>query len=373
MIECYTGALLVSAEGTRRAPLVIDTRKGRILPPEAASRADRHIDASDLLLYPGLINAHDHLELNHYPRTRWREPHSSARQWSEDMRPHLDEEPYASLRRLPLVDRCWHGGFKNLLAGVTTVAHHNPLYRPLRARSFPVRVLRRYQWAHSLYLETPQAIQKAHRRARKQPFMIHLAEGTDADSARELRQLEALGCLTERTVLIHGVAVAGDNLTRAVQKSRGLVWCPSTNNFLLGQTAQVKEWFAAGKLALGSDSRLTADGDLLDELRAAFATGQLDARELFQVVTDGAAQMLGLGDVGELLPGKRADVLAIRAPEHGDVHRALIEARLHDIRWVMRDGHRLWEGGTEGANAEMEGVSLRLAPHLYKRWAVSLP
>jgi cytosine/adenosine deaminase-related metal-dependent hydrolase len=365
MIECYTGALLVSAEDVHDTPLVIDTRSGRILPAEAAARAERHIDASGLVIYPGLINAHDHLELNHFPRTRWRDPHSSARQWAEDMRPHLDEEPYISLRRLPLADRCWHGGLKNLFCGVTTVAHHNPLYRPLRARDFPVRVLRRYQWAHSVYLDSPQVIQKAHRRARNQPFMIHLAEGTDAESADELRQLDALGCLTERTVLIHGVALTDPDV--AIRKSRGLVWCPSTNDFLLGQTARVDAWFAAGKLALGSDSRLTADGDLLDELRAAFLTGQLDARSLFRAVTDGAARLLGLGDVGDLLPGKRADLLAIRLPAHGDVYRALVEARRRDVMWVMRDGHRLWEQATQGANFQLDGASFRLAPHLLKR------
>jgi len=70
MIELYTGALLVTPHGPREAPLVIDTRRGVILPPEDAPRAKKRIDASGLVIYPGLINAHDHLELNHFPRTR---------------------------------------------------------------------------------------------------------------------------------------------------------------------------------------------------------------------------------------------------------------------------------------------------------------
>ena len=278
MIECYTGALLITPDGPREESLVIDTRRGRILPAEAQRRATRHIDARGLAIYPGLINAHDHLELNHFPRTRWRERHDSAHQWADDMGPHLDEEPYRSLRQLPLEHRCWVGGLKNLFSGVTTVAHHNPLYRPLRSRNFPVRVLRRYTWAHSLYLETPEAIQKAHSRAKDRPFMIHLAEGTDAESAGELRRLADLGCLSERTVLIHGVALAGDDFDLAVRKSRGLVWCPSTNDYLLGQTAQVQPWYEAGKLALGSDSRVTADGDLLDELRAGPPYGSIGCK-----------------------------------------------------------------------------------------------
>jgi cytosine/adenosine deaminase-related metal-dependent hydrolase len=336
MIELYTGALLVTPDGPRKETLVIDTRRGKILPPEDAPRAQKRIDASGLAIYPGLINAHDHLELNHFPRTRWRGQYGNASQWAEDMRPHLDEEPYLSLRNIPLADRCWHGGLKNLLSGVTTVAHHNPLYRPLKARDFPVRVLRRYTWAHSMYLETPEAIQKAYRHARNRPFMIHLAEGTDATANDELQQLDRLGCLSERTVLIHGVGLSGKNIKLAIGKSRGLVWCPSTNYFLLGATAHVQDWFTAKKLALGSDSRVTADGNLLDEMRAAAGTGQLDAKSLFELVTRNAAKMLGLSDCGEIRPGKRADLLAM--PAHDNVYQNLMAG---EIVWVMRAGQRM--------------------------------
>ncbi|MEO8397780.1 MAG: hypothetical protein ABI700_32605, partial [Chloroflexota bacterium] len=31
------------------------------------------VNLNGYAIYPGLINAHDHLELNHYPRTKYRE------------------------------------------------------------------------------------------------------------------------------------------------------------------------------------------------------------------------------------------------------------------------------------------------------------
>jgi cytosine/adenosine deaminase-related metal-dependent hydrolase len=187
-----------------------------------------------------------------------------------------------------------------------------------------------------MYLETPEAIQKAYRHARNRPFMIHLAEGTDATANDELQQLDRLGCLSERTVLIHGVGLSGKNIKLAIGKSRGLVWCPSTNYFLLGATAHVQDWFTAKKLALGSDSRVTADGNLLDEMRAAAGTGQLDAKSLFELVTRNAAKMLGLSDCGEIRPGKRADLLAM--PAHDNVYQNLMAG---EIVWVMRAGQRM--------------------------------
>ena len=62
------------------------------------------VDLDGYTIFPGLINAHDHLELNHYPRSKFREKYDNARQWHEDMNARLDTEPYKSLRAYPLWD-----------------------------------------------------------------------------------------------------------------------------------------------------------------------------------------------------------------------------------------------------------------------------
>ena len=103
-------------------------------------------------------------------------------------------------------------------------------------------------------------------------------------------------------MLIHGVGLSEADRARAIQAGAGLVWCPSTNFFLLGQTAEVRAFAEAGKLALGTDSKLTADGDMLDELRCAAATGQLSPQQLFRAVTTDAAKLLRLRNAGTLLP-----------------------------------------------------------------------
>src|SRR5260221_7111368 len=118
------------AGGAREATLRFD--HSRILsvdqPPQ---RRDTIFDLRDRTVYPGLINAHDNIEMNHYPRTKFRPIYANARQWSQDFSATLAEEPFASLRKKPLEVQCAIGGMKNLRSGVTTVAQHNPLHRPL--------------------------------------------------------------------------------------------------------------------------------------------------------------------------------------------------------------------------------------------------
>ncbi len=302
---------------------------------EPPRRGDMVLDLAGRTIYPGLINAHDHLELNHYPRTKFRQIYENAHQWSLDFAPRLDEEPFKSLRRMPLDYQCQVGAMKNYRSGVTTVAHHNPLHRPLRRKDFPVRVLQRYGWAHSFYLEKDVA--GSYRRTpRSAVWMIHLAEGTDDEATNELRRLDDLGCLRANTVLIHGVGLSEADRARAIQAGAGLVWCPSSNFYLLGQTAEVRSFAEAGRLALGTDSRLTADGDMLDELRCAASTGQVTPQQLFRAVTTDAARLLRLRDVGALLPGFRADFFVTRLVD--DPYQALLGLTPKDIEAVYRDG-----------------------------------
>lgn len=328
--------LPAEAGGPRLTPLRFD--RSRILSiDEPPTRRDTILDLEGRAVYPGLINAHDHLELNHYPRTKFRPVYENAHQWGLDFTPRLDDEPFRSLRRVPLAEQCRIGGLKNLRSGVTTVAHHNPLHRPLR-RNFVVRVVQRYGWAHSLYFE--EDIPRTYRQTPKDaPWMIHLAEGTDDVAAGELSRLDTMGCLQPNTVLIHGVGLSDSDRRRVLEAGSGLVWCPSTNIFLLGKTGDVREFAAAHRLALGTDSLLTADGDMLDELRCAAQTGQLSPEQLFRAVTVDAACLLRLPNVGALLPGYLPDFF-VTAKWSIDPYQALLDLRPEAIEAIYIGGVR---------------------------------
>lgn len=333
----FINAPIMTSIGLQTEPLVINLQHGRIVAPPQQRHSRIEIDCTGYTLLPGLINAHDHLELNHFPRTRFRDQYPNAHQWGEDVSQHLDKEPYRSLRQSPLAYRCWVGGIKNLLSGVSTVLHHNPYYPPFKHRDFPVEVVRSYQWAHSLHFSSTAEIQRAIDKSNPNaPFFIHLAEGTDAIAAAEYQQLASLGGVCRATILVHGVGLLPEDQHHAVEHCGGLVWCPSSNNYLLGHSAKIKAWAAAQKLLLGSDSRLTADGDLLDELRAAYQSQEVDAETLFQSVTDWPARRLSLRGRGSLTVGALADVVAI--PNRGAPYQDLIQCQRRDIGLVLRAG-----------------------------------
>src|SRR6185503_7347757 len=257
-----------------------------------------------------------------------------------------------------LIERLFIGGLKNLLAGATTVAHHNPFYPEMR-RTMAVRVVRRYGWAHSFLLERQPAGARgepggdvAHRSRATPPdvpFVLHLAEGTDDEARGELPRLEALGCLRPNTVIVHGVAIDGDGWRRVARAGAGLVWCPASNDFLFGRSVPVRSLLDEDErsrgngdcgrvnVALGTDSRVTGSRDLLDELRAARDAAPVSAAELLRMVTTSAAALLRQPRSGRLTVGGPADLIVI-PPFDDEQAAALLKTARRDVRLVTVGG-----------------------------------
>jgi cytosine/adenosine deaminase-related metal-dependent hydrolase len=303
----------------------------------APSKGDAVVDLDAGFVFPGLINAHDHLELNSQPRLKWRDRYNNASEWFADFQPRFGTDPALAVTRPnTLDDRVWVGGLKNLLSGVTTVCHHNPMHRILGGR-FPVRVVNEFGYSHSLHIDG-DSVSVSHRQTPSDwPWMIHAAEGCDQHAERELDTLDRLGCLTPNTVLIHGVAFCRTAADRVIGAGAGLVWCPSSNEFLFHRTADVRAFDDADRLALGSDSRLSGEGDLLDELKVAHATRQLSAEGLARTVTSRAAQLLRLKSAGRVVPGAAADITVIR-PLATCPFDSLVSASRSDVRLTMING-----------------------------------
>jgi hypothetical protein len=129
------------------------------------------IDLAGLQVLPGLINAHDHLEFALFPRLG-RRYYGNATEWARDIyRP--EESPVREHLQVPKPSRLLWGGLRNLACGVTTVCHHNP-YEAVFDDDFPVRVVKRYGWAHSLAFEP--ALRACYEATPPgAPFLIHAA------------------------------------------------------------------------------------------------------------------------------------------------------------------------------------------------------
>jgi len=323
---------------------------------------DTVVNLRGAIVLPGLINAHDHLELNHYGRLKGRDRYENASGWIADMRPRLSADPtIRDGRAHPLVERVFIGMLKNLLAGVTMVAHHNPFYPEMR-RTMAVRVVRRYGWAHSFLLERQPAgargepggdvARRWQATPADAPFVLHLAEGVDEEARAELSRLEALGCLKPNTVIVHGVAIDGDGWRRVADAGAGLVWCPASNDFLFGQSVPVRALLDDGdrrgtdrdrssvNIALGTDSRVTGSRDLLEELREARDAAPVSEAELLRMVTTSAAKLLRQPRLGGLTVGGPADLVVI-PPFAAEPAAALLKTTRRDVRLVMVGGRPL--------------------------------
>jgi cytosine/adenosine deaminase-related metal-dependent hydrolase len=296
----HIGSLRV--RGTRIAALDADPEPG-----------DAVVDLQGDRLLPGLINAHDHLQLNSLPDHETPNFYRHASDWIAEVDARRRSDPQfeagASVAR---DERLLFGGVKNLLSGVTTVAHHDPLYPFLTQAGFPISVVRHYGWSHSLYIDGEQSVTESYRATPAAwPWIVHAAEGQNAEAAAEFERLDTLGCLGPNTLLVHGIALDRAQRTRLLAAGASLVWCPSSNLRLFGKTAHVADLMAGNRVALGTDSRLSGARDLLDELQLAARLGGLDEETLEGLVTHVSATILRLPDRGVLRPGLRADLLVL--------------------------------------------------------------
>jgi hypothetical protein len=271
---------------------------------------------------PGLINAHDHLHRNHYPRLGI-PPYSDVHAWGADIHARY---PHAITRaqRLPRRDALLFGALKNLLGGVTTVVHHDRWETDFE-HEFPLRTVR------LRHLHTVRDIKEeaATIRSDETPLAVHVAEGTDPSLSDEVRVLAEHDLLNDRLLAVHGVALdrAGIHLLHLARAA--LVWCPTSNQFLYGATAPAEVLDGRVDVLLGTDSLLSAAGTILHELHEARRLGHLDGARLEASVGTVAARRLRCPEP-TLDPGNRADVVFLR--------RSLLEASPRDVALVVVGG-----------------------------------
>ena len=297
---------------------------GQLVEPSGAF--DYVVDLGPGELRPGLINAHDHLHRNHLPRLG-SPPYSNAYVWGEDLHTRWGEA-MARLSGVPRRDALLFGALKNLVAGVTTAVHHDP-WQPEFSDSFPLRIAR-VRVVNSVRFESELAARwSGDGTARDAPLCIHLAEGTDAQSAAEIADADQLGLFEERLVPVHLVG-ADDPGIELLRRARvPIVWCPSSNLFLFERTAP-RELVSSGvPVLLGSDALVTAAGTLLDELRVARALGYVTDRSLEDAVGLTAARSLDLA-APTLEPPGVADLVFFTCP--------LFDAHACDVALVVVAG-----------------------------------
>lgn len=136
------------------------------------------------------------------------------------------------------------------------------------------------------------------------------------------RMLAAAGLLSPRVLAAHCVHVDSEEIDLLARHGVGVAHCPRSNAILGCGVAPLAELRAAGvRVGLGTDSPASAPSlDVFEELRSALLVARaraersdvLAAADALELATLGGARALGLdGEIGSIVPGKRADLTVL--------------------------------------------------------------
>lgn len=165
------------------------------------------------------------------------------------------------------------------------------------------------------------------------PIHIHMHE-TEQEIAdevvrtgmRPVDRLDRLGIIGPRTIAVHAVHLSDTEMALLARRGAHLAHCPTSNLKLGSGIANVPAWERHGiTWGLGTDGAASNNRlDAWQELRhaALLAKGRshdasaLTAHRVLSAATLGGAKALGLDSkIGSLLPGKAADMIAVRLDE----------------------------------------------------------
>jgi cytosine/adenosine deaminase-related metal-dependent hydrolase len=298
--------------GTFGEPRGVWVARGVVVAAGTSVGDVREIPLDGRLVLPALVNAHDVLDQSTLPVLGAHPPYRSLYEWTSACAAEMADHPGALA--VPLVDRLFLGGLRNLLAGAASVLHHHADHRSLGRSDFPVRVQRRYGFAHSPGL-TP-ALRRTYRTSdRRIPWVVRAAEGSDPRLRGELALLAGANVLRQNTVIARGTALEPDDAAALANARASLAWCPESDLRLYGRTAPAPELLVRGvRVGLGSDGAAAGARDLLSTLASARAQGGLDDAALVNLATHGSAGVARL-PVGGFEAGAPADLLVIDSLE----------------------------------------------------------
>jgi len=356
----------VSAPDIENGTVAVEGAVITYVGPRVGAPPGRDVELGDVVLAPGLVNAHTHLDLT---VLRGRFDGLGFFEWIRAL-----TAARAGLSPDELLESARAGVREGLLAGITTYADTAPNDAPFEAmRELGVRgiayrevfgpdpaqcersmeglraviaemrpreteLVRAGVSPHAPYSVSDELFGAVARFAKDErlPLATHVAESEDeslliargegafTDFLRgrgiaveprgrtPVDVLERSGVLGENALLIHCVRADARDIATIAQHGCGAATCPMSNRYFGHGTPPVAEMRAAGvRLGAGSDSMASnVRMDILHEARVALGS---DAGEhaVWELATLGGARALRMDQaIGSLEPGKQVDLAA---------------------------------------------------------------
>ncbi|HXV63475.1 MAG TPA: amidohydrolase [Vicinamibacteria bacterium] len=217
---------------------------------------------------------------------------------------------------------------------------------------------------HALYTTDIEVVVRARELSRRYqvPFQLHAHESPEEDEAVRAKYGETTATLLEERnllgpgmILHHAITLSDPDIALLAERGAAVSHNPESNMKGASGLARVPDLLARGVVVgLGTDGPASNNNlDLFEEMDTAAKVHKLvrsdptvmPAKEVFRMATRGGAKALGLDAlVGSLEPGKRADVVLIdvQVPELTpmyDVYSHLVYAiKGAHVKTVVVDG-----------------------------------
>jgi cytosine/adenosine deaminase-related metal-dependent hydrolase len=374
--ELPDGALYIDRDG------VIQAVQPRAAAPPPGFADVNRVDTGGLV-YPGLIDLHNHIAYNCLPL--WTAPDRTIPWTSRDQWP--NDPDYKPSISLPANAECHADGeavlryveTKAVVGGVTAVQGSAKVATPFEGwmvrniefETFGTHVKTVNQSVRAIadakgWAGAQADLDKGH------AFIYHLAEGTDPKLLKDYDGMRDQDCLRPKFIGIHSTALHDAQYKEWKPRGGSIVWSPFSNLWLYGATTDVKAADQAGmRICLGADWSPSGSKNLLGELKVADLynreqlAGYFTAEAICRMATCNPAAALGWDDkLGRLKAGLRGDFLAIRQRK-GDAYQALIASTEPDVLLVAINGYPMY--GTDQlmrAAAAVNPEPIELSPTL---------
>ena len=203
---------------------------------------------------------------------------------------------------------------------------------------------------------------------------------------RPLQRLHQLDLMDDNLIAVHMTQLSEADVELVAAAGCSVVHCPESNLKLASGACPVHQLHSAGvNVALGTDGAASNnDLDMLGEMRTAALFGKqvaqdasaVSAEQVLQMATINGARALGLDhDIGSLLPGKAADLLAVHLddlacqPVYNPLSLIVYSATRNQVSDVWVAGQRRVANGElvglDGADliARAQAWQARIATH----------
>ncbi len=315
-------------------------------------------------IYPGIIDAHNHIHYNMVPLWDYSLDHRNGDfyenryQWRNNPTYSIDITGAKSLIQGWDYWDLEHESMKYVevraVAGGTTAVQGNPTGDDDEFASILARNIEYYNFGRD-YMHTKVTelesdyvgnhIKTGNQSGELDAWFLHLAEGTDESSRAEFDILVENELLVGELMLIHGTGLGQAEFSAMGDVGADLVWSPTSNLLLYGDTTDVVTAKAEGvTISLAPDWSPSGTKSPLHELKMA---DWLDTNrfgdvfsdyELVQMVTSNPADGMNWDEhVGRIKAGLSADLMVVDSFRN-DPYRNLIEAIDPDMKLTIVGG-----------------------------------